>query len=139
MALGDFDGDGDRDAAVTSKIGNGFEVWTNAAGALGRTALYISGRIAGRPLLVDVDSDLRLDLIHTAPSDGALALARGGGDGTFSAAPSFLLPDLRSTGSRWIARPAPSPSASCAAAAGRIWRSRSTPSPAPPRCRRRSG
>lgn len=82
--VGDIDGDGEPEIAVSNTIANHVDVFSR-----GRTdwSTLIRLETPGSPseiLLRNLDDDTRLDLIATLPASGELAVYRQRGDGSFA-------------------------------------------------------
>jgi hypothetical protein len=83
-AVGDFNGDGIPDAAVSDKVGNRVGVLLgNGDGTFGTPAYFPVGKSPVSVLSGDVNNDGNVDLIVTNNGDNTLSILLGKGDGTF--------------------------------------------------------
>lgn len=82
VAVADFDGDGDPDAATANQFTNNVSVLTNVAGTLSETAVLPSGTSPTRVRIGDANGDGLLDLVVAA---GPLTLFPGTIGGGFGA------------------------------------------------------
>jgi hypothetical protein len=89
IAVGDFNGDGQPDAAVTNSGANGVNVFLNQGGCLA-SVYTIPATGAGPSSIVaaDFNGDGKLDLAVANSGSNNLTILLGNGDGTFTAAAS---------------------------------------------------
>jgi hypothetical protein len=91
VVLGDVDGDGNLDAVVAVKDGNGVDVLLNPNndGMFERSAGWVMARDTLRAELFDLENDGDLDIVGSGFTDGVIAVARNLGNAEFFAAPVF--------------------------------------------------
>jgi hypothetical protein len=89
MAVGDFNGDGKPDLAVTNSGANGVNVFLNSDGGL--SAVSASPATGASPTSIaaaDFNGDGKLDLAVANSGSNNVTILLGNGDGTFTAAAS---------------------------------------------------
>jgi len=89
MAVGDFNGDGKPDLAVTNSGANGVNVFLNSGGGL--SAVFASPATGESPSSIaaaDFNGDGKLDLAVANSGSNNVTILLGNGDGTFTAAAS---------------------------------------------------
>lgn len=90
VCLGDLDGDGDADAAVTDMDAGDVKVALNEAGTLGEPAAYPVASDGPLGLLaLDLDHDGDLDLVTANGWSSGISVLPGNGDGTFGEAATY--------------------------------------------------
>ncbi len=87
IAVGDFNGDGNSDVAVTSTTGV-YMIASNGDGTFAAPSLVFGGSFAG-VAVGDFNADGSDDLAVTDPAGGKVDVALGNGDGTFGTATAF--------------------------------------------------
>ncbi|MBM3494590.1 MAG: hypothetical protein FJX72_09785, partial [Armatimonadetes bacterium] len=85
MAAADFDGDSHLDIAVGSLDGNLYVLWGNGDGTFGGPSAYPIGRGGHDVIAVDVNGDLRLDIVECQDQDGRIAVVPNLGGRAFGA------------------------------------------------------
>jgi hypothetical protein len=85
FAVGDLDGDGDRDLALPKADNAGVRVFLNQGNATFAAGEDFALPDYGHPELADIDGDGKLDLVMAGFSTGQLYVLRGQGDGGFAA------------------------------------------------------
>jgi trimeric autotransporter adhesin len=89
MAVGDFNGDGQPDLAVTNSGGNGVNVFLNREGGLSAvSAIPATGTSPSSIAAADFNGDGKLDLAVANSGSNNVTILLGNGDGTFTAAAS---------------------------------------------------
>jgi hypothetical protein len=89
MAVGDFNGDGQPDLAVTNSGANGVNVFLNSGGGLSAvSAIPATGDSPTSVAAADFNGDGKLDLAVTNSGSNNVTILLGNGDGTFTAAAS---------------------------------------------------
>jgi hypothetical protein len=89
MAVGDFNGDGQPDVAVTNSVGNGVNVFLNNKGSLtALAAMPATGESPTSIAAADFNGDGKLDLAVANSGSNNVTILLGSGDGTFTAAAS---------------------------------------------------
>jgi hypothetical protein len=89
MAVGDFNGDGQPDLAVTNSGANGVNVFLNSDGGLSAvSAIPATGASPTSIAAADVNGDGKLDLAVANSGSNNVTILLGNGDGTFTAAAS---------------------------------------------------
>lgn len=86
LAVGDFDGDGQMDVAVTEIFGSidQVSIWLgNGDGTFREGQSYALGPSPAFPITADFNRDDRLDLAVPVGEGGAISVLLGNGDGTF--------------------------------------------------------
>jgi hypothetical protein len=89
MAVGDFNGDGKPDLAVTNSGANGVNVFLNSGGGL--SAVFASPATGESPSSIaaaDFNGDGKLDLAVANSGSNNVTILLGNGDGTFTVAAS---------------------------------------------------
>ncbi len=88
-AVGDFNGDGKPDLAVTNSGTNGVNVFLNSGGNLSAvSAVPATGDSPTSIAAADFNGDGKLDLAVANSGSNNVTILLGNGDGTFTAAPS---------------------------------------------------
>jgi hypothetical protein len=95
VSVGDFDADGNLDAAVADKFSGVTVLLGDGTGGFGPQTLYGTTSFSGGPLIVsDLNLDGKIDLaIQSATANnqvGGIDVFWGNGDGTFQPAPDFF-------------------------------------------------
>jgi hypothetical protein len=89
MAVGDFNGDGQPDLAVTNSGANGVNVFLNSEGSLtALAAMPATGEIPTSIAAADFNGDGKLDLAVANSGSNTVTILLGNGDGTFTTAAS---------------------------------------------------
>jgi trimeric autotransporter adhesin len=89
MAVGDFNGDGQPDLAVTNSGANGVNVFLNNGGGLSAvSASPATGNSPSSIAAADFNGDGKLDLAVANSGSNNVTILLGNGDGTFTAAAS---------------------------------------------------
>jgi hypothetical protein len=89
IAVGDFNGDGQPDVAVTNSGANGVNVFLNAGGCLSAvSAIPLTGDGPTSIAAADFNGDGKLDLAVANSGSNNVTILLGNGDGTFTAAAS---------------------------------------------------
>jgi hypothetical protein len=89
MAVGDFNGDGKPDLAVTNSGANGVNVFLNTGGSLTAVgAIPATGASPTSIAAADFNGDGKLDLAVANSGSNNVTILLGNGDGTFTAAAS---------------------------------------------------
>src|SRR6202044_3189074 len=89
MAVGDFNGDGQPDVAVTNSGTNGVNVFLNSKGSLSAvSAIPATGDSPTSIAAADFNGDGKLDLAVANSGSNNVTILLGNGDGTFTAAAS---------------------------------------------------
>ena len=89
MAVGDFNGDGQPDLAVTNSGANGVNVFLNNEGGLtALAAMPATGESPTSIAAADFNGDGKLDLAVANSGSNNVTILLGNGDGTFTAAAS---------------------------------------------------
>jgi hypothetical protein len=89
MAVGDFNGDGQPDVAVTNSGANGVNVFLNSKGSLSAvSAIPATGTGPTSIAAADFNGDGKLDLAVANYGSDNVTILLGNGDGTFTAAAS---------------------------------------------------
>ncbi len=89
MAVGDFNGDGKPDVAVTNSGANGVNVFLNDGGGLSAvSAIPATGDSPSSIAAADFNGDGKLDLAVANSGSNNVTILLGNGDGTFTAAAS---------------------------------------------------
>jgi hypothetical protein len=89
MAVGDFNGDGQPDLAVTNSGANGVNVFLNSHGGLSAvSAIPATGASPTSIAAADFNGDGKLDLAVANSGSNNVTILLGNGDGTFTAAAS---------------------------------------------------
>ena len=89
MAVGDFNGDGKPDLAVTNSGANGVNVFLNSGGGLSAvSAIPATGDSPSSIAAADFNGDGKLDLAVANSRSNNVTILLGNGDGTFTAAAS---------------------------------------------------
>jgi trimeric autotransporter adhesin len=89
MAVGDFNGDGQPDLAVTNSGANGVNVFLNSEGSLtALAAMPATGESPTSIAAADFNGDGKLDLAVANSGSNNVTILLGNGDGTFTAAAS---------------------------------------------------
>jgi len=89
MAVGDFNGDGKPDLAVTNSGANGVNVFLNSGGGLSAvSAIPATGESPSSIAAADFNGDGKLDLAVANSGSSNVTILLGNGDGTFTAAAS---------------------------------------------------
>jgi hypothetical protein len=88
MAVGDFNGDGQPDAAVINSGANGVNVFLNGGGCLSAAASPATGANPSSIAAADFNGDGKLDLAVANSGSNNVTILLGNGDGTFTAAAS---------------------------------------------------
>jgi trimeric autotransporter adhesin len=89
MAVGDFNGDGQPDLAVTNSGANGVNVFLNSEGSLtALAAMPATGESPTSIAAADLNGDGKLDLAVANSGSNTVTILLGNGDGTFTAAAS---------------------------------------------------
>jgi hypothetical protein len=89
MAVGDFNGDGKPDLAVTNSGANGVNVFLNSEGGLSAvSAIPATGASPSSLAAADFNGDGKLDLAVANSGSNNVTILLGNGDGTFTAATS---------------------------------------------------
>jgi trimeric autotransporter adhesin len=89
MAVGDFNGDGQPDLAVTNSGANGVNVFLNSEGSLtALAAMPATGESPTSIAAADFNGDGKLDLAVANSGSNTVTILLGNGDGTFTAAAS---------------------------------------------------
>jgi hypothetical protein len=89
MAVGDFNGDGQPDVAVTNSGTNGVNVFLNSKGSLSAvSAIPATGDNPTSIAAADFNGDGKLDLAVANSGSNNVTILLGNGDGTFTAAAS---------------------------------------------------
>ncbi len=89
MVVGDFNGDGQPDLAVTNSGANGVNVFLNNEGGLTAVpAIPVTGASPSSIAAADFNGDGKLDLAVANSGSNNVTILLGNGDGTFTAAAS---------------------------------------------------
>src|SRR5271170_3057346 len=89
MAVGDFNGDGQPDLAVTNSAANGVNIFLNSGGGLTAvSAMPATGAGPSSIAAADFNGDGKLDLAVANSGSNNVTILLGNGDGTFTAAAS---------------------------------------------------
>ena len=89
MAVGDFNGDGKPDLAVTNSGANGVNVFLNDGGGLSAvSAIPATGNSPSSIAAADFNGDGKLDLAVANSGSNNVTILLGNGDGTFTSAAS---------------------------------------------------
>ena len=89
MVVGDFNGDGQPDVAVTNSGANGVNVFLNGGGCLSAvSAIPVTGDGPTSIAAADFNGDGKLDLAVANSGSDNVTILLGNGDGTFTAAAS---------------------------------------------------
>jgi FG-GAP-like repeat len=110
-ALGDFDGDGDLDAAVTNARDDTISVFLNdGTGVFGAQVTYATGTMPRSLVAADLngDGDADLAVLNVASSDVSVLLSSG--DGTFAPEVRVFVGDVSARGDTNKTFPVPGPS-----------------------------
>src|SRR5271154_4725952 len=87
MAVGDFNGDGQPDLAVTNSAANGVNIFLNSGGSLTAvSAMPATGAGPSSIAAADFNGDGKLDLAVANSGSNNVTILLGNGDGTFTAA-----------------------------------------------------
>jgi hypothetical protein len=90
LAVGDFNGDGNPDLAVTMQGNNRVYIYTgNGNGTFSFAISYIVGSQPAGIVAVDLNHDGKLDLAVSNRQDNSVSILLGHGNGTFTAAVTY--------------------------------------------------
>lgn len=90
LAVGDFDGDGDLDVAISSRQ-NFLSIWLNdGAGHFIDNGRVTVGQASVRTRAADFNNDGLVDLVTANQNTNNLVISLGNGDGTFVAMPDAI-------------------------------------------------